>query len=189
MVQGLLALSRLENSDHTGEPVDLDQVVVGCMQRWAAYAAEHGLSLTRTPGRLGTALAVPGAVEQILDNLLENAVRAAPPDTDIRVGCGQPAAAPGTVELHVIDQGPGMPDTDLTRAFERFWRAPGASSGGTGLGLAIVRQLARASGGEAHLRAHPSGGIDAVVRLRCAPSSPGKRRSMGDVVGDDGLRA
>jgi signal transduction histidine kinase len=189
MVQGLLALSRLENSDHTGEPVDLDQVVVGCMQRWAAYAAEHGICLIRTPGRLGTALAVPGAVEQMLDNLLENAVRAAAPDTDIRVGPGQPAAAPGTVELHVIDHGSGMADTDLTRAFERFWRAPGASSGGTGLGLTIVRQLARASGGEAQLRAHPGGGIDAVVRLRSAPSSRGKGRSMGDVVRDDGSRA
>jgi signal transduction histidine kinase len=185
MVQGLLALSRLENSDHTGEPVDLDEVVDGGMQRWAAYAAEHRITLARIPGRLGTALAVPGAVEQILDNLLENAVRAAPPGTAIRVGPGEPAAAPGAVELHVIDHGPGLAGTDLTRAFEKFWRAPGTVSGGTGLGLSIVRQLARASGGEAHLRAHPDGGIDAVVCLRPAPSSFEDRRSMADVVRDE----
>jgi signal transduction histidine kinase len=189
MVQGLLALSRLENSDHTGEPVNLDQAVDGCLQRWAAYAAEHGISLIRIPGRLGTALAVPGAVEQILDNLLENAVRAAPPDTAIRVGPGHADAAPGTVELHVIDHGRGLTETDLTRAFERFWRAPGTSGAGTGLGLTIVRQLVRASGGEAHLRAHPGGGIDAVVRLRAASSSRGKGRSMGAAVGADGSRA
>jgi signal transduction histidine kinase len=166
MVQGLLALSRLENGNQTCEAVDLDRVIADRMERWAAYAAEQGITLVRAPGRLGTALAASGSVEQILDNLLENAVRVAPHDTTIVLGPGEPACAPETVEFHVIDQGPGMDDTDLARAFERFWRAPGSSSEGTGLGLTIVRQLARANDGEAELRTATGGGIDATVRLR-----------------------
>jgi signal transduction histidine kinase len=69
------------------------------------------------------------------------------------------------IEVHVVDDGPGMSSADRTRAFDRFWRREGAPHGGTGLGLAIVAQLARMSGGTARLDASPSGGIDAVVRL------------------------
>jgi signal transduction histidine kinase len=73
------------------------------------------------------------------------------------------------VEIHVIDQGPGMSAHERERAFDRFWRAPDAVGEGFRLGLAIVRQLAQASGGDAELRAADGGGITAVVRLPRAP--------------------
>ena len=72
------------------------------------------------------------------------------------------------VEIHVVDNGPGMTIPDMASAFDRFWRREGAPHGGSGLGLAIVAQLARMSGGAAELGAVPGGGIDAVVRLEAA---------------------
>jgi Histidine kinase-, DNA gyrase B-, and HSP90-like ATPase len=61
-----------------------------------------------------------------------------------------------------------MTSDQRERAFDRFWRAPGADQEGSGLGLAIVRQLLDASGGVAELRPNPDGGLDAVARLRPA---------------------
>ena len=165
LVQGLLALARLEDRAGEREQVDLDVVVDDRVDIWSAYAAEHDVAIVRSAPALGRAWAAPGALEQIIDNLLENAVRVAPPHSTITVGAGPPADTPGAVELHVLDEGPGMSDTDRARAFDRFWRAPDAPGDGSGLGLAIVRQLARAGGGEAELRAAPGGGIDATVRL------------------------
>ena len=70
-------------------------------------------------------------------------------------------------EVKVSDEGPGpgMSSEDLSRAFDRFWRASGESEG-SGLGLAIVRRLVTADGGEVELRPGTMAGIDAVVRLR-----------------------
>jgi signal transduction histidine kinase len=86
------------------------------------------------------------------------------------------------VELHVIDQGPGLSAKDRERAFDRFWQ--GASGrdrrrGGFGLGLAIVRQLLLADGGSIELRPAAGGGLDVVVRL---PAAGGDRagRSASD---------
>ncbi|WP_229068976.1 HAMP domain-containing sensor histidine kinase [Actinoplanes sp. DH11] len=168
LVQGLLSLAHLENTVADRAPVDLDALVTAGIDGWSAYAAEQGVTVARSPARLGTALAMPGAVEQILDNLLSNAVRAAPPGTTITVGAAPDHHDPATVELHVVDEGPGLSETERVRAFDRFWRAPESPPDGSGLGLSIVRQLAEVSGGEATLRAAAGGGIDATVRLPAA---------------------
>jgi len=107
-------------------------------------------------------LACPGHVEQILDNLLANALDATPAGGNVSLSATRVA---NSIEIHVIDDGPGMSLPDRERAFDRFWRHEGAPHGGSGLGLAIVAQLARMSGGTARLDASPGGGIDAVVRL------------------------
>ena len=75
------------------------------------------------------------------------------------------AADDGSVEVHVVDHGPGLTAEERERAFDRFWRGH-SQTPGSGLGLSIVRRLARADGGDAELRDAPGGGIDAVVRLR-----------------------
>jgi signal transduction histidine kinase len=169
MVQGLLVLAQLENTPADRVPADLDALVDERIDSWSAYAAENDVTLVRSPGRLGTALAVPGAVEQILDNLLSNALRAAPAHTSITIGAALPSPPGPTTEIHVLDQGPGLTQQERVSAFDRFWRAQRSPSDGTGLGLTIVRQLAQVSGGNAELRAAPGGGIDATVRLRRAP--------------------
>ena len=101
----------------------------------------------------------------MLDNLIDNALNASPPETTIAVVV---RARGSHVDIRVLDQGPGLDDEARSRAFDRFWRAPNAPSGGTGLGLAIVRQLAEASGGTTQLDARPEGGLAAEVRLPAA---------------------
>ncbi|MEU4033284.1 sensor histidine kinase [Streptomyces collinus] len=160
MVHGLLALARLENSATTPEPVDLDTVIADRVAMWEPLAAEQYVALTVTGHRAGRVWAIPGAMEQVIDNLVANALRVSPPGTTIRLH-----RAPGA-ELRVIDQGPGMSEADRARAFDRFWRATGSHHDGTGLGLPIVRHLVHASGGTVILHPAPGTGLEAAVRLR-----------------------
>jgi signal transduction histidine kinase len=78
----------------------------------------------------------------------------------------------GSVELHVLDDGPGFPPDFLPRAFERFSRAdPARSRGGTGLGLSIVRAIAEAHGGRVDAENRPGGGAHVWLTLpRCVTS-------------------
>ena len=109
---------------------------------WSALADERHVTLVapyddRAPQ---TASLAPGDVDQILDNLLANALDASPEGGRIRVELV--GTEPGWLELHVIDEGPGMSENDRRRAFDRFWQGAGTQGGHSGLGLAIVRQLA-----------------------------------------------
>ncbi|MFG2726528.1 sensor histidine kinase [Streptomyces canus] len=175
MVEGLLAMARLEEHAATRGLVDVGEVCAERHRTWLPLYDRQGVSLVLFAGSGGPVVALPGAVEQILDNLLSNALRASPAGSTVTVELrpyapSRRALRPGWVDLHVTDEGPGMTADQRARAFDRFWRAPGAPKGGTGLGLALVQRLAHASGGEASLRAAATGGLDAVVRL---PSAPG----------------
>ncbi|MFE7034829.1 sensor histidine kinase [Streptomyces sp. NPDC057621] len=169
MVHGLLALARLENSASTPERADLDAVVADRALTWSAFAAEHRVEILVTGPDVGEVWAIPDALEQIIDNLLSNALRVSPPGTTITLAKA-PAHVhrPPMAELHVIDEGPGMTEPERERAFDRFWRAADSYHEGTGLGLPIVQQLTRAGAGEVLLRQAPGGGLDAVVRLQPA---------------------
>jgi len=180
MVQGLLALARLENSATTPEAADLDAVAADRAEMWTAFAAEQGVDIKLTGPDAGHVWAVPGGLEQIIDNLLSNALRVSPAGSVITLARVQGANGP---ELHVIDQGTGMSETARRRAFDRFWRACDTHDDGTGLGLPMVQQLTLAAGGEVSLLPAPGGGLDAVVhfkpapimrtdRHRCAPAAP-----------------
>jgi signal transduction histidine kinase len=165
LVDGLLVLARAEAAPGRGEVVDLAGVVADRQAAWASLAAEHQVELTVQLLPAAPVWATPGALEQVLDNLLANALGVAPAGSQIQLAIRQ---AGGWVELHVTDQGPGMPADQRKRAFDRFWRGPASERDGTGLGLAIVRQLLEASGGTAELHPNPDGGLDAVAHLRPA---------------------
>jgi signal transduction histidine kinase len=176
LVDGLLVLARAEAAPGRREVVDLAAVVADRRVAWAPLAAEQKVELTVHPTSATPVWAVPRALEQALDNLLANALRVAPAGSRIQLAIRQVG---GWVELHVIDQGPGMPADQRQRAFDRFWRGPANDRDGTGLGLAIVRQLLEASGGTAELHPNPGGGLDAVARLRPAnhdPAAPSGRQ-------------
>jgi signal transduction histidine kinase len=173
LVDGLLTLARAEAAPGRREVVDLAAVVADRQVAWAPLAAEQDVALTVKPGPAAPVWAVPGAVEQVLDNLLANALRVAPVGSRVELAIRQVG---GWVELHVIDQGPGMSAEQRERAFDRFWRGSVTDSEGTGLGLAIVRQLLEASGGAAELHPNPDSGLDAVARLRPARHDTTARR-------------
>ncbi|MEW2614355.1 HAMP domain-containing sensor histidine kinase [Streptomyces sp. NPDC047880] len=183
MVEHLLAMARLEEHAAIPAGVDLGAVCAERHRTWQPLFEREGVSLVLFSGSAGPVLAVPGAVEQILDNLLSNALRASPAGSTVTIEPRLQApprralrdGRPGWVDLHVTDEGPGMTEEQRMRAFDRFWRAPGAPKGGTGLGLALVQRLAHASGGEAALREAATGGLDVVIRLPSArpPGEPG----------------
>jgi signal transduction histidine kinase len=171
MVQGLLALARLENTATTPEPVDLDAVVTDRVAMWEPLATEQYVAINITGPPAGHVWAIPGALEQVIGNLLANALRVSPPSTTITLH-----RTPGT-ELHIIDLGPRLSEADRARAFDRFWRASDSHHDGTGLGLPIVRHLIDASSGTITLHPAPGTGLDAHVRLRPVtprPRDPGK---------------
>jgi two-component system OmpR family sensor kinase len=133
-----------------------------------ARAAERGVTVTSDGADAGTAAVDPDLLRRALDNLLENALRYAPPQSTVTLRV-QPEDSDddGWIDIEVIDEGPGFPPEFLPHAFERFRRADDARSraeGGAGLGLAIVLAVARAHGGTATAGNRPTGG--AVVALR-----------------------
>ncbi len=163
MIEGLLALSRAEDAAVGPVEIDLSVLARERAQHWAPLADEQGVEIGVDVPDGVNVLAVSGSVEQIIDNLVDNALEVSPIGSTLmlRVEAGTHVAM-----LHVIDEGPGMSVTQRAQAFERFWRAEDSSPGGSGLGLAIVHQLAAAGDGTAELRASQSGGIDAVVGFR-----------------------
>jgi signal transduction histidine kinase len=168
IVDGLLTLSRVGSDEPERQPIDVGEVIEGRCEAWGALAAERQVDLTPSVGPQAgrTALLVSGDLDQILDNLLANALDASPEGSRISVQLTAPDHS--HVELHVTDEGPGMSPDDRRRAFDRFWQGPGGNGGHSGLGLAIVRQLAARNHAYAELRPADQAGLDAVITLRAS---------------------
>ena len=161
LVDGLLTLARADRAHSAPSPISLGPLVEKRVEAWSALAAESDVGLRLELESDVAALATPGRVEQVLDNLLANAIDASPGGATITVAT---CTANGWAELHVADEGPGLSETERSRAFDRFWQAHEGRDG-FGLGLAIVRRLTAADGGDVQLRAGSPGGLEAVVRL------------------------
>ena len=93
----------------------------------------------------------PGLLERVVANLVDNAVRHSPPDQPVRVGVH---LHPDTIEIRVVDRGPGVPTATRERMFEPFQRLGDSSPGGLGLGLAVARGLATSMGAPRGGRGH-----------------------------------
>jgi signal transduction histidine kinase len=152
-------------------PVAVDDVVAARLAAWRAPAAAAGVALVREspsgpgppePGVDRIVRTMPGVLDQVLDALLDNAVKFAH-GTRVAV---RVVHRDGQVEIHVADDGPGLPDADRVRATERFWRSRAhRKEPGTGLGLAIVAVLVEASGGTLELLPVEPHGLDVRLRL------------------------
>ncbi len=166
LVSGLLALARADVVVPSGPPVPIEAVIRERVDAWGDLASERSVALRAEVEPGVHVRSSRERLDQVLDNLISNALAASPPGSGVTVSA-EPAG--DWVELHVIDEGPGLSAEDRHRAFDRFWRGAGGS--GSGLGLAIVKRLVVADGGEVELRPSAAGGIDAVVRLKAASSS------------------
>ncbi len=156
MVQELLELSRIESRQvpfhWAATPVS--EIVLGPVERLQAQAARAGITLVvDLPARLPRVLADRERTQQVITNLVHNAIKFTPSGGQIRVSAYVQAAPsdqgePSGVVIQVADTGVGIPAEDLPRIFERFYRADRARSGqGTGLGLAIAKHIVQAHGG------------------------------------------
>ncbi|MFC0629240.1 sensor histidine kinase [Kribbella deserti] len=166
MVEGLLALARAEATS-APQPIDLAAIVDQRVSTWSAALRETGVELVVDLERPCWITATPGAMEQVLDNVLSNALAASPSSSQVTV---QAQRTGSSVELVVRDQGPGMTDEQRGRAFDRFWRS-GPPGTGTGLGLAIVKQLVEHDGGQVELRPAPGGGLAVHLTIRAAKAA------------------
>jgi signal transduction histidine kinase len=164
LVEGLLRLARAEEAAAPTEPIDVTVLLDGRRDAWSAFAAEREVQLVSLV-EATEVRSVPGRLEQVLDNLISNALDVAPAGTSVVLAARRDG---DHVRLEVRDAGPGMPPEQRARAFDRFWRArpdrrgPG---GGFGLGLAIVGRLVAADGGTVMLEDAPEGGLAVVVVL------------------------
>ena len=167
LVGNLLQLARADEHPPTAT-ADLAGLARDRVDTWTAAAEAQGVVL-RPDIDPGDALveAVPGAIEQILDNLLENALDATPGGSVTVTLSSTPDAASVTVR----DDGPGLSDEDKRDATQRFWRGS-TTTPGTGLGLAIVDTLAAASSATLELRDAPGGGLAVTVTFRRPARAP-----------------
>lgn len=162
MVESLLALARADAGMSSAAPIDVAAIARERIAAWAAAGREHGIELAFAGDVTATALADPGRLRQVLDNLLANALDVAPRGTAVTVLVDRPSST-----IIVRDAGPGLSDDEKRRAFDRFWR--GRSGGaGSGLGLAIARRLLETDGAAITLRDAPGGGLEAVLRFVAA---------------------
>jgi signal transduction histidine kinase len=169
LVEQLLDLSRLESQ---AQPFELRPFGIGdvleSVAREARLHTPEGVELTVVAD---AAIAVRGDAErvhQVVLNLVENAIRHSPRPG--RVSMMAATCEPGRVRIEILDEGPGIPDADADRVFERFYRADRARSGdaGAGLGLAIARWIVDLHGGEIRAERGEPSGCRMVVELPAA---------------------
>ena len=169
LVADLLLLARQEETAR-GElvPLRLDTLARDAVERVRQLAPDHSVALEQADPLV--VRGDPDRLRQLLDNLLDNAVRYTPPGGRVAVGVQR---AGSEARLVVEDTGVGIAPRHLPRIFDRFYRVDPARSratGGTGLGLAIVRHVARVHGGRVEVESEPGRGSRFAVTLPAEPS-------------------
>lgn len=166
ILDGLLALAHAEQGTHGTEVVDAGAAVDARLAVWRPVAERRGVRLRRTGASGVPVRALPGAVDQALDAILDNALKFGAGGDEVTVHL---APRDDAVELHVVDRGPGLTAQERSHATERFWRGSAHQNvDGSGLGLSIASALAEASGGRLELLAAEPSGLDACLVLPAA---------------------
>lgn len=166
LVDDLLFLAREDLDRIRLAPSDIDLAALAeqAVQSAAPAASGGHVRLRRTGADRLDIRGDADRLGQVLDNLLSNAVKFSPLDGEVVVDV---RPAPGRAILEVRDEGPGVPDADLERLFERFFQSGDARrhAGGTGLGLSVVRAIAEAHDGCAYAWRPAGGGLAVTVEL------------------------
>lgn len=165
ITEDLLRLSRFDSGIlEAACVVDVLPVLEQVMRMMSLLAQEKGVDLTYDASEDCTILATRDEIHQVIYNLTDNAVKYTPAGGMVQVSLRRKGEE---VILRVSDNGAGIPEEDLPRVFERFYRVDKARSraaGGTGLGLSIVRNAVRQRGGSVEVANRPQGGAEFTVR-------------------------
>jgi two-component system sensor histidine kinase SenX3 len=184
LVQDIITLSRIQAAEPVPDPmaVPVDAVVAEALDRCRMKANARGIALADEGDRGLHLLGDEDLLITAIRNLLENAVAYSPERTRVVVTTRRDG---DRVEISVADQGIGIPERDLQRIFERFYRVDPARSratGGTGLGLAIVKHVTAAHGGSVTVRSVEGSGSTFTISLplRSTHASSGPVQSGTD---------
>ncbi|MFD7719459.1 ATP-binding protein [Streptomyces sp. NPDC059814] len=160
LITELLDISRIDSGrlELRRQPVDLSAAVERHIQALTANGQEPDRFLVRTCQPLPAVWADPDKVDQVLGNLLENAVRHGEGTVTIEVAPAPAKSDEKGTAVTVSDEGTGIPEESMGRVFTRFWR--GSKRGGTGLGLYIVKGIVEAHGGTITVGRGPGGGAE-----------------------------
>jgi len=163
-VDELLELARMQSGQvkMAREPVAIADLVDHYRQIFAVQAEEKGVTIKTEIEAGVTAMGDIDRLEQVVANLLDNAIKNSPAQDQIKViSHRQPD---NQVEIRVADNGPGIPPEQIPYVFDRFYQAGGVRTG-AGLGLAIAREIIRAHGGTIEVESYPGGNTEFIVRL------------------------
>ncbi len=161
LIDDLLTLSRLESHQMTivSAPVDLNELIHATMKGFEKQARDKGIVIASAlPDGLPKVLGDRDRLEQVMVNLLDNAIKYTPSGGRVSVTAEK---TKGAVRVDVKDTGIGIPAADIPRIFERFYRVDKARSrelGGTGLGLAIVKHIIQGHNGKMQVESSPGKG-------------------------------
>lgn len=167
LIDDILELSTIESGRVMIDrrEVDLERLVDEVFMNLSNKAVEHGIVLRNEVAPAAVVNADPIRLEQMLTNLVDNAIKFNVPDGSVTVKLD---ALTDKDAITVSDTGEGISSEHLQRIFERFYRTDRARSreiGGTGLGLAIVKHLARLHGGEIQVNSSPGNGANFIIEL------------------------
>ncbi|MEU9153201.1 ATP-binding protein [Streptomyces sp. NPDC048417] len=181
LVEDLSLLARLDAGRPLEQaPLDVTALAASVVEDAHVIHPDRAITLTTVGGR-ARVTGDAARLQQVLRNLVGNAVQHTPVQTAVRVTV---TTVPRRVQIDVADDGPGIAPQDLPRVFERFWRAEASRSrsyGGSGLGLAIVEAIVHAHHGQVSVES--AVGVGTTVSVRLSPDPPRDSRSV-----DKGLR-
>lgn len=163
IIDQMLNLSRLEAGVVAQVDVNVSEIIAQRIEMWKPLAEERDVSIVANIPDGVWCRMIYGGLEQIIDNYIDNALGVSPRGGTVVIDVQHAAQK---ILIRIIDEGPGLSDSEKIDAFERFWRSSSRqNTRGTGLGLAIVRQIAIAGGAKAFFLDRPDGlsGLCAVV--------------------------
>ena len=168
MITGYLDITRLESGATTlrPSPVKIEMLVERTLLLLDPVAARHGIRLVRNfPPDLPAVIADADLLSRAIENLVSNAIKYSPADTEVTVSA---SAGDAAIAVEVADQGYGIPEADLARVFDKFYRVPrveDAGTPGTGLGLSLVREIAELHGGSVTVQSEMNAGSTFTLRI------------------------
>ena len=170
LVEQLLALARSEPGavPAARERVDLAEVARRMVAETVPFAASRRIEFELSASAPAFVVGDPVALGLLVRNLVDNAARYSPPGSRVEVAVDADANA---VSLTVDDTGPGIPEAERQRVFDRFYRRADGGESGSGLGLAIVQSVASSHDATVTLDRSPLGGLRAMVRFVAAPAA------------------